>query len=103
MERVKAVIHWLLQTSLSQIQAQSEQRSAQVLGNILRDFFSGALPRLIKVWSRREDFLAPQLSQLFDQVLVELQLSDEQAEKLADWLLSVILPPIACDWPSLTS
>lgn len=92
-ERVKAVIHWLLQTSLSQIQAQGEQRSAQVLANILRDFFGSALPRLIKVWSRREDFLEPQLNHLFDQVLVELQLNDEQAEKLADWLLSVMLPP----------
>ncbi|BCX11483.1 MAG: UPF0754 membrane protein [Thermosynechococcus sp.] len=92
-QRVKAVIHWLLQTSLNQIQAQSEQRSAQVLANILRDFFGSALPRLIKVWSRRDDFLEAQLNQLFDQVLVELQLNDEQAEKLADWLLSVMLPP----------
>jgi len=92
-ERVKAVIYWLLETSITQIKAQSEQRSAQVLANILRDFFGGALPRLIKVWSRRDDFLEPQLNQLFDQVLVELQLSDEQAEKLADWLLAVMLPP----------
>ncbi len=92
-QRVKAVIYWLLETSITQIKEQSEQRSAQVLANILRDFFGGALPRLIKVWSRREDFLEPQLNQLFDQVLVELQLSDEQAEKLADWLLSVMLPP----------
>ncbi|ATS17545.1 hypothetical protein BRW62_00915 [Parathermosynechococcus lividus PCC 6715] len=92
-QRVKAVIYWLLETSITQIKEQSEQRSAQVLANILRDFFGGALPRLIKVWSRREDFLEPQLNQLFDQVLVELQLSDEQAEKLANWLLAVMLPP----------
>lgn len=92
-QRVKAVIYWLLETSITQIKEQSEQRSAQVLANILRDFFGGALPRLMKVWSRREDFLEPQLNHLFDQVLVELQLSDEQAEKLADWLLAVILPP----------
>ncbi|WP_277868139.1 DUF445 domain-containing protein [Candidatus Synechococcus calcipolaris] len=92
-ERVQAVIYWLLQMTLEQVKEQSEQRSAQVLANILRDLFGGAVPRLVRAWGRREDFLEPQLNQIFDQVLVDLQLSEDQSEKLAAWLLAVGFPP----------
>jgi uncharacterized membrane protein YheB (UPF0754 family) len=45
------------------------------------------------VWARRESFLKPQLDQVFDQVLLEFQLSPEQASQVADWLLTSVLPP----------
>ncbi|MGD1905737.1 MAG: DUF445 family protein, partial [Leptolyngbyaceae cyanobacterium] len=48
---------------------------------------------LIRVWARRESFLKPQLNQVFDQVLLEFQLSPEQAGQVADWLLVSVLPP----------
>jgi uncharacterized membrane protein YheB (UPF0754 family) len=51
------------------------------------------LPRLLKVLAKRDDFLEAQLNQIFDQVILELQLNEEQASKLADWLLQGVLPP----------
>lgn len=92
-ERVEAAIHWLLQLALDQVQADKEQKTAKLLANILRDLLGQSLPRLLKVLARREDFLETQLNQIFDQVLLEFQLSDEQASKLSDWLLQVVLPP----------
>lgn len=48
---------------------------------------------MLKVLARREDFLEAQINQIFDQILLDFQLSEEQATKLADWLLQVVLPP----------
>jgi uncharacterized membrane protein YheB (UPF0754 family) len=95
MERVEAAILWLLKLGLEQVQADKEQKTAKILANILRDLLGESLPRLLKVLARREDFLEAQLNQIFDQVLLEFQLTDEQADKLADWLLEVVLPPDA--------
>jgi uncharacterized membrane protein YheB (UPF0754 family) len=53
------------------------------------------LPRLLKVLARKEDFLEAQINQIFDQILLEFQLSEEQSTRLADWLLQVVLPPDA--------
>ncbi len=93
MERVEAAILWLLKLGLEQVQADKEQKTAKILANILRDLLGESLPRLFKVLARRDDFLEAQLNQIFDQVLLEFQLTDEQASKLADWLLEVVLPP----------
>nr|WP_225938765.1 DUF445 family protein [Kovacikia minuta] len=92
-ERVQAAILWLLKLGLDQIQTDKNPRATKVLASILHDLFGQSLPRLLKVLARREDFLEAQLNQIFDQVLLEFQLSDEQATKLADWLLQVVLPP----------
>lgn len=92
-ERVKAAISWLLQSSLQQVGQDKKERSAQVLGNILRDLFSESLPRLVKVLSRREDFLEAQINRIFDQVLIDFRFTDIQAKQLSDWLLDVVLPP----------
>lgn len=92
-ERVQAAINWLLQLALEQIQAQAEQRTAKVLANVLKDLLGQSLPRLLKVWSRREDFLEAQFNQVFDQVLLELQLTQTQADQIANWLLSEVTPP----------
>jgi uncharacterized membrane protein YheB (UPF0754 family) len=92
-ERVQAAINWLLQLALEQIQAQAEQRTAKVLANVLKDLLGQSLPRLLKVWSRREDFLEAQFNQVFDQVLLELQLTPAQADQIANWLLSEVAPP----------
>ncbi len=92
-ERMQAAIYWLLQLVRDQIQTSSQDRTVQVIANILRDFFGESLPRLLKVLARRSDFLEDQLNQLFDQVLLEFQLSDRQAEQLSLWILQVVLPP----------
>jgi len=92
-ERVQAGILWLLQLALDQVRADKEQKTVKILAGILKDLVGESLPRLLKVLSRREDFLATQLNQIFDQVLLDFQLSEEQATKLADWLLQVVLPP----------
>ncbi|QDZ38674.1 DUF445 family protein [Euhalothece natronophila Z-M001] len=92
-ERVKGAISWLLKSSIKQIGQNKQEKSAQVLGNILRDLFSESLPRVVKVLSRREDFLEAQLNQIFDQVLIDFQFTDNQAKQLSDWLVDVILPP----------
>jgi uncharacterized membrane protein YheB (UPF0754 family) len=92
-ERVKIAITWLLKLGLDQLELDKEQKTAQVLANILQDLFSESLPRLIKVWSRRRNFLEPQIDQIFDRLIFEFQLTDEQSKQLADWLLDVILSP----------
>lgn len=92
-ERVEAALLWLMRLALDQIQSGKEQKTAQILANILRDLFGQSLPRLLKVLARREDFLEEQLNQIFDQIVLEFELSDDQAGKLADWLLQVVLPP----------
>jgi uncharacterized membrane protein YheB (UPF0754 family) len=92
-ERVKVAISWLLRSSLQEVGQNKEEKSAQVLGNVLRDLFSESLPRLVRVLSRREDFLEAQINQIFDQVLIDFQFSDNQAKQLSDWLVDVVLPP----------
>ncbi|MBD2012686.1 DUF445 family protein [Microcoleus sp. FACHB-53] len=92
-ERVQGAILWLLQLALDQIKVDKEQKTAKILANILRDLFGESLPRLLKVLARREDFLEAQINQIFDQILLDFQLSEAQARKLSDWLLQVVLPP----------
>jgi uncharacterized membrane protein YheB (UPF0754 family) len=48
---------------------------------------------LIRVWARREDFLKAQLDQIFDEVLLDFQLSPHQAQQLTSWLLISVVPP----------
>ncbi|MCG6137944.1 MAG: DUF445 family protein [Nostoc sp. LLA-1] len=92
-ERVQSAILWLLRMAVEQIKADKNQKSAKIVAGILRDLLGESLPRLLKVLARGEDFLEAQINQIFDQVLLELQLTDEQATRLADWLLQVVLPP----------
>ncbi|MGC1396093.1 MAG: DUF445 family protein [Coleofasciculaceae cyanobacterium] len=94
-ERVQGAILWLFKLALEQIQLDKEQKTAKILAGILRDLLSESLPRLLKVLARREDFLEAQINQIFDQVLLDFQLSEDQARKLSDWLLQVVLPPDA--------
>ncbi|MBE9052944.1 DUF445 domain-containing protein [Nostocales cyanobacterium LEGE 11386] len=92
-ERVQTAILWLLQLAIEQIRVDKNEKSAKIVAGILRDLLGESFPRLLKVLARREDFLEAQINQIFDQVLLELQLSEEQATRLADWLLQVVLPP----------
>jgi uncharacterized membrane protein YheB (UPF0754 family) len=92
-ERVQGAILWLLQMAIDQIKQDKEQKSAKIVAGILRDLLGESLPRLLKVLARREDFLEVQINQIFDQVLLEFQLSEEQANRLAEWLIQVVLPP----------
>jgi uncharacterized membrane protein YheB (UPF0754 family) len=92
-ERVQGAILWLLRLALDQVKLDSEQKTAKVLAGILQDLLGQSLPRLLKVLARREDFLEDQINQIFDQVLLDFQLSEDQARKLSDWLLQVVLPP----------
>ncbi|MBD2166092.1 DUF445 family protein [Calothrix membranacea FACHB-236] len=93
-ERVEGAILWLLKLALDQINSEDKnQKSAKIVGGILRDLLGESLPRLLKVLARREDFLEVQINQIFDQILLEFQLSEEQSIRLADWLLQVVLPP----------
>jgi uncharacterized membrane protein YheB (UPF0754 family) len=92
-ERMQAGVLWLMKLALEQLQGDNQQKTAKVIGNILKDLLGQSLPRLIKVWARREDFLEPQINQIFDQVLLDLQLTEGQADQLSSWLLQVVLPP----------
>ena len=92
-ERMEAAILWLLQMSLEQVKVDTNKRTAKIVANILHDFLGQSLPKLLKFWARREDFLEAQLNQIFDQVLLEFQLTAMQATQLSDWLLKVVLPP----------
>lgn len=90
---MQAAILWLLKLALTQIQGSNEQKTSKILAKVMKDLLGQSLPRLVKVWARREDFLETQLNQIFDQVLLEFQLTEAQAGQLSDWLLQVVLPP----------
>ncbi len=92
-DRTKAAIKWLLELALDQVKSRTQVRTAEIAGRILQDLFGKSLPRLIRVWARRDDFLEPQLNQLFDQVLVDFRFSADQADQIATWLLSGVFPP----------
>ncbi|MBD1822570.1 DUF445 family protein [Cyanobacteria bacterium FACHB-DQ100] len=92
-ERVQAAILWLLQLAIEQVQESKGQKTAKILGNILRDLFGQSLPRLLKVLARQEEFLEDQLNHIFDQVILEFQLTEDQAEKLSEWLIQMVIPP----------
>lgn len=92
-QRVQSAILWLLKMAIDNIKADKQQKTAKIVAGILRDLLGESLPRLLKVLARREDFLEAQINQIFDQILLEFQLSEEQASRLADWLLQVVLPP----------
>ncbi|MEB3275030.1 MAG: DUF445 domain-containing protein [Prochlorothrix sp.] len=92
-DRTEAVILWLLQLALDRLRQGDDRKTAQILGDILHDLFSEALPRLVKNLAQRDDFLADQLDQVFDRVILDWQISDPQAQQLADWLLEVVVPP----------
>lgn len=92
-ERIQGVILWLLQLALDQVRSDTEQKTAKIMAGVLRDLLGQSFPRILKVLARREDFLEAQLNQIFDQVLLEFQLTELQATQLSDWLLQVVLPP----------
>lgn len=92
-ERTQQAIRWLLELALDQIQSRNQIRTAEIVGKVLQDVFGTSLPRLIRVWARREDFLKAQLDQIFDEVLLDFQLSPHQAQQLTSWLLISVVPP----------
>ncbi|MGF1491777.1 MAG: DUF445 domain-containing protein [Microcoleaceae cyanobacterium] len=92
-ERMQAAINWLLRLALDQVKADTDQKTTKILAGILRDLLGESFPRILRAWARHEDFLESQLNQIFDQVLLEFQLSDKQARQLSSWLLDVVLPP----------
>jgi uncharacterized membrane protein YheB (UPF0754 family) len=92
-DRVQAAILWLLRLTLEQVRADKQDKTSTILANILRDLFGESLPKLLQSLAQREDFLEEALNQIFDQVLLEFQLDEEQAEKLAAWLLDKVIPP----------
>lgn len=94
-ERVRSALQWLLRLALEQIQGDRQAKTVQILAGILRDLMGESLPRLLKAWSRREDFLQDQLNHLFDRALLEWQLTSNQAHRLSQWLVDVIAPPNA--------
>ncbi|OLP16171.1 hypothetical protein BST81_22475 [Leptolyngbya sp. 'hensonii'] len=94
-ERVQQGILWLLRLAIDQIRLDNNHKATTVLAGILEDLTGKSLPRLLSVLAHREDFLEAQLNQIFDQVLLEFQLNEEQAGKLSDWILQIALPPDA--------
>ncbi|MEM9904402.1 MAG: DUF445 family protein, partial [Cyanobacteria bacterium P01_D01_bin.44] len=92
-ERMESAIQWLLQMALDQVKTETQDKTARILGNILQDMLGQSLPRLLRVWARQEHFLEDQINHIFDQVLLEFQLSDEQASQASQWVLEGVLPP----------
>lgn len=92
-ERMQGGIFWLLRLVIDQVKGDKNPRSTKFLAGILRDLLGESLPRLLKVLARQETFLETQINQIFDQILLEFQLTQEQSNRLADWLLEAILPP----------
>lgn len=92
-ERIDAAIRWLLELAFKQIQGEREEKTVAILAAILHDLCSESLPRLIKIWSRQDDFLETQINQIFDQVILNFQLTESQSRQLTDWLLRTLLTP----------
>jgi uncharacterized membrane protein YheB (UPF0754 family) len=92
-DRVQSSILWLLQLALKQIKEDKQQKTVKILASILRDLFKESLPRLLKVFARREDFLEAPINQIFDQIVLEFRLNDSQAKQFSEWLLDSVVPP----------
>lgn len=92
-ERVQSAIRWLIELGLDQIREDHQKKTAKILAGILHDLLGESFPKILKVLARDDKFLEPQLNHIFDQVLLEFQLTGGQAKQLADWLLQVVLPP----------
>ncbi len=92
-ENVQEAILWLLQMARDRIKSETEPKTAKILAKILHDLLGRSLPKLLKVLSRREDFLQEQLDRIFDEILLEFKLTDYQARQLAEWLLQIVIPP----------
>ncbi|MFO5473516.1 MAG: DUF445 family protein, partial [Dolichospermum sp.] len=86
-ERLQGGVLWLLRLLFEQIRDDKNPRTTKIVAGILRDLLGESLPRLLRVLARQETFLETQINQIFDQVLLEFQLSEEQSIRLADWLL----------------
>ncbi|MGB7415789.1 MAG: DUF445 family protein [Thermosynechococcaceae cyanobacterium] len=91
-ERIQGVILWLLRLALDQVKADKKEKTAAILALILHDFASQSLPRLVAELAERDDFLEGQLDQIFDQIVLDLKLSENQAQQLSDWILDDIFP-----------
>ncbi len=92
-ERTEKAISWLLRLAIEQMQGDSQLKTAKILGNVLQDLMGQSLPRLLRAWSRQEDFLEAQLNQIFDQILLDFQLNAEQSAQVSDWMVNGLLPP----------
>ena len=92
-ERVQSAILWLLQLALEQVQEDKEQKTVKILADILKDLFGQSLPRLLRVLARKDDFLDTQINQIFDQILLDFQLTESQARQFSDWILDLVIPP----------
>lgn len=92
-ERMQGAILWLLRLALEQIKGAKQEKTAEILAEILQDLFGESLPRLLKVLARKEDFLEQQINQIFERILLDFRLTDNQARQFSDWLLEVVLPP----------
>lgn len=94
-ERVQGAILWLLKMGRDSLQSDPDRKATKLIASILHDLSGRSLPRILKVLARREDFLESQINKIFDDVLLEFQLTDQQAAQLADWLMKVALSPNA--------
>jgi uncharacterized membrane protein YheB (UPF0754 family) len=95
-ERLEAAIQWLLASALERLESPEAQgKTTQLLANLLQELFGESLPRIIKVLSRREDFLEEQLDAVFNRVVMRLEINPTQADRLSEFLLSNTLPPDA--------
>ncbi|USR89301.1 DUF445 family protein [Phormidium yuhuli AB48] len=94
-ERLQGAILWLLKMAQGSLKADPNDKSNKIIAGILRDLVGRSLPRILKVLARREDFLDRQLNQIFDDVLLEFQLTDSQAYQLSEWLMKIALSPNA--------
>lgn len=92
-ERMESAIRWLLELALTQTQTSNQDKTAHILGNILQDMLGKSLPKMLRVWARDENFLADQIDQIFDRVLLEFRLNEAQAKQVAKWVRQGILPP----------
>lgn len=93
-ERLEAAIQWLLASALERLDSPEAQgKTTQLLANLLKELFGESLPRIIKVLSRREDFLEEQLDAVFNRVVMRLEINKTQADRLSEFLLSNTLPP----------
>ncbi|MBE9222774.1 DUF445 domain-containing protein [Cyanobacterium stanieri LEGE 03274] len=92
-ERVEGAIVWLLQLALKQIKEDKENKTARILADILRDLFGESFPKLLRALARKENFFQAQIDQIFDRILLEFTLTENQARQLSDWLLKAVFSP----------
>ncbi|MGV2390360.1 MAG UNVERIFIED_CONTAM: DUF445 family protein [Microcystis novacekii LVE1205-3] len=92
-ERVQGAILWLLQLALKQIKGDRASKNRRDFGGDSSRFIRGIFSKITKSFSPTTGlFQKNDINQIFNRLVLEFSLSEQQARQFSDWLLETVLP-----------